>query len=164
MHQYNVGTPPEMIAIDVARSFPRRGQGNHYFLVVIYSLTKRPDANTIPDHESSTELVANFSTTSEYRGSYVVTRTPVWCRRFWNSGEWTRRVSHPCNRTGGYCRALHENSQGARTKTPIALKGLGLKIYHHPPCLHGITTGFTTSSLMFGRELGLHYDRITHQM
>jgi hypothetical protein len=63
MHQYNVGTPFERIAIDVAEPFPWRDQGNRYLLIAMDYFTKWPEVCPIPNQEASTTaetLVTNF--------------------------------------------------------------------------------------------------------
>jgi transposase InsO family protein len=63
MHQYNVGSPFERIAIDVAGPFPRSDQGNRYLLIAIDYFTKWPEVYGIPNQEASTvaeALVTNF--------------------------------------------------------------------------------------------------------
>jgi hypothetical protein len=63
MHQYNVRAPVKRIAIDVARSFPWRDQGNWYLLITLDYITKWLEAYAIPNQEASTMadvLVTNF--------------------------------------------------------------------------------------------------------
>ncbi|UYV68184.1 K02A2.6-like [Cordylochernes scorpioides] len=51
---YNVGSPFERIAIDVAGPFPKGDLGNKYVLVIMDYFTKWPVAVPIPDQEAST--------------------------------------------------------------------------------------------------------------
>jgi hypothetical protein len=63
MHQHNVGSPFERIAIDVAGPFPRSDQGNQYLLIAMDYFTKWPEVYAIPNREASTiakDLVTNF--------------------------------------------------------------------------------------------------------
>jgi hypothetical protein len=63
MHQYNLGTPFERIAIDVAGPFARSDQGNRYLLIAMDYFTKWPEVYPIPNQEASTvaeNLVTNF--------------------------------------------------------------------------------------------------------
>jgi hypothetical protein len=63
MHQYNVGTPFERIAIDVPGPFPRSYQGNLCLLIAMDYFTKWPEAYAIPNQEASTAaevLVTKF--------------------------------------------------------------------------------------------------------
>jgi hypothetical protein len=63
MHQYMVGAPFEMIAIDVAGPFPRSDQGNRCFLNAVDYFTKCLEAYAISTQEASTvaeAVVTNF--------------------------------------------------------------------------------------------------------
>jgi hypothetical protein len=63
MHKYNVGAPFEMIAIDVAGTFPRSDQRNRYLLIAVDYFMKWPKAYAIPNQEPSTVaegLITNF--------------------------------------------------------------------------------------------------------
>jgi len=63
MHQYNVGTPFERIAIDIAGPFQESDKGNRYFLIAMDYFTKWPEVYAIPNQEASTvadALVTNF--------------------------------------------------------------------------------------------------------
>jgi hypothetical protein len=63
MHQYNVGSLLERIAIDAAGPFPRSDQGYRYLMISIDHFTKPPEAYAIPNKEASTvaeALIINF--------------------------------------------------------------------------------------------------------
>jgi len=63
MHKYNVGTPFERIAIDIAGPFLESDRGNIYLLVPIHYFTKWPKVYAIPNQEASTvadALVTHF--------------------------------------------------------------------------------------------------------
>jgi hypothetical protein len=63
MHQYNVGTPFERIAIHIAGPFPESDRGNQYLLVATDYFTKWPEVYAIPNQEASMvadALVTNF--------------------------------------------------------------------------------------------------------
>jgi hypothetical protein len=47
MHQYNVGAPFEIIAIDIAGLFLRSEQGNRYLMIAINYFTKCPEVYAI---------------------------------------------------------------------------------------------------------------------
>lgn len=54
MKQYNVGSPFERIAIDVAGPFPESDRGNKYAMVVMDYFSKWPEVYAIPNQEAST--------------------------------------------------------------------------------------------------------------
>jgi hypothetical protein len=63
MRQYNVGTPFERIAIDVAGAFPRSDQVNRYLLIAMDYFSNWPEAYAIPNQEAATvaeALVTKF--------------------------------------------------------------------------------------------------------
>jgi hypothetical protein len=63
MHQYNIGTPFERVAIDIAGLFPENDRGNRYLLVAMDYFMKWPEVHAIPNQEASTVadvLVRNF--------------------------------------------------------------------------------------------------------
>ncbi|CAK1599594.1 unnamed protein product [Parnassius mnemosyne] len=51
---YNVGSPWERIALDVAGPFPESESGNKYFMVVVDYFTKWPEIFAIPNQKDST--------------------------------------------------------------------------------------------------------------
>jgi transposase InsO family protein len=54
MKQYNVGTPFERIAFDIAGPFPVTDSGNKYIMVVIDYFSKWPEAYGLPNQEAVT--------------------------------------------------------------------------------------------------------------
>ena len=50
MRQYNVGSPFERIAIDVAGPFPESNQGNKYIVAVMDYFSKWAEAYALPNH------------------------------------------------------------------------------------------------------------------
>jgi hypothetical protein len=63
LHQYNVGAPFEMIAINIAESYTQTESGNQNLLIAIDSFTKWPEVYAIPNQVASTvedALVTDF--------------------------------------------------------------------------------------------------------
>lgn len=54
MKQYNVGSPFERIAIDIAGPFPESNKGNKYILVAMDYFTKWPEVFALPNQEATT--------------------------------------------------------------------------------------------------------------
>lgn len=57
MKKYNVGSPFERIAIDVAGPFPETDRRNKYILVAMDYFSKCPEAYAIPNQEAETVAV-----------------------------------------------------------------------------------------------------------
>lgn len=78
---------------------------NRYLLIAMECFTKWPEAYATPTQYAWTVAEA-LVTSSEYRGSYTVTRavttSSVWCRRFCNTWERARRACSG-NRDENWC-------------------------------------------------------------
>jgi hypothetical protein len=52
MHQYNVGSSFERVAIDIAGPFPKSDRGNRYLLIAMDYFTMWPEVYPIPNQEA----------------------------------------------------------------------------------------------------------------
>ena len=71
MQQYNVGSPFERIAVDIAGPFPVTEDGNKYIMVVSDYFSKWPEAYAIRNQEATTvatTLIDNWGRSELRRG------------------------------------------------------------------------------------------------
>jgi hypothetical protein len=141
MGQYNVGALFGRITIDVAGFLPRSDQGNRYLVIAMDPCGLKPTPFLIKRlRQLWKRWLPTSSASSEYRGSYIVTRavtsSPVPIHEVLECLEASKTRTmplHPQSDGGG---AVNQNCRGAAMKSRrIAPEGLGRKITRLPPCL-----------------------------
>jgi hypothetical protein len=164
MHQYNVGALFERIAIDVEGPFPRSDKGSCYLLITMDHFTKWPEAYAIPDQETSTvadALVTNFfcrfgipqllHSDQGHKFEYHLLQEILQC-----VGVSKKHTTPPALAIRWHGGMVHNNCRTLVEGHPIQPEGLGhyatLFLLAYQASTHD-TTGFTPTSLLFGREL-----------
>lgn len=170
MRQYNVGSPFERIAIDVAGPFPETDVGNKYIVVVMDYFSKWVEAYALPNQEAATiadALVQNWicrfgvplELHSDQGRNFESALFQELCRVL-NIHKTRTTALHP--QSDGMVERMNRTINRHLSKVVSGHqrdwdKCLHLFLFAYRSSIHE-TTGQTPASIIFGRELRLPCD------